>query len=309
MSLKAVKNKIKSIDKTRQVTKAMEAVSAVKMRKSQAVAISTRPYALSALKILRSISGAIEAAHHPLMTVRKVKRTLVVIVSADKGLAGSYGSALLKSTYKFLEKEGLSMDNTSLITVGKKAHEHFHKRGWTIIEHHERWSDKISFDMVSPVAQKVKTLYEAGDYDQAFIVSTHFISTLRQEVYSRRLLPVSFESVEEIVEGILPTHGKFSEMGKADVVPVREVTFEPSPEQILNELIPALFNIQIYHSVLEANASEHSARMIAMKNASDNAGDISRGLKLHFNKVRQSAITREVSEIVGGMESMKVIDK
>ena len=309
MSLKAVKNKIKSIDKTRQVTKAMEAVSAVKMRKSQAVAISTRPYALSALKILRSISGAIEAAQHPLMTIRPVKRSLVVIVSGDKGLAGSYGSALLKSAYKFMDKEKLTTMNTSLITVGKKAHEHFMKRGWTIIDHHEHWSDKITFDMVRPVADKVKVAYESGDYDQAFIVSTHFISTLKQEVYSRRLLPVSFESVEEIVEGILPSHGKFADIQKDDVAPVREVTFEPSPEQILNELIPALFNIQIYHSILEANASEHSARMIAMKNASDNAGDISRGLKLYFNKVRQSAITREVSEIVGGMESMKVIDK
>ena len=308
MSLKAVKNKIKSIDKTRQVTKAMEAVSAVKMRKSQALAINTRPYALAALKILRSISGAIEAAQHPLMSVRPVKRSLVVVISADKGLAGSYGAALLKGVYKFMDKHGLTSANTSLITVGKKAHEHFTKRNWTIIGNQEKWSDQITFAMVRPLAETVKQVYEKGKYDQVFVVSTHFISTLRQNVLSRQLLPISFESVESIVQGILPDKGKYSELTDGDATPVREVTFEPSPELILEELIPALFNIQIYHSVLEANASEHSARMIAMKNASDNAGDISRGLKLHFNKVRQAAITREVSEIVGGMESMKVVD-
>ncbi len=308
MSLKAVKNKIKSIDKTRQVTKAMEAVSAVKMRKSQALAINTRPYALSALKILRSISGAIEASRHPLLQVRPVKKTCVLVVSADKGLAGSYGSALLKNSYKFFSEKGLTKENTVLICVGKKANEHFQKRGWTIIDHYEHWSDQINFETVRPVAEKIKQLFETGECDQIFIVSTQFVSTLRQLVHARQLLPVSFKSIEEIVHEIIPEKGKFSELRNDEISETKEVTFEPSPELILTELIPVLFNIQIYHSVLEANASEHSARMIAMKNASDNAGEISKGLKLHFNKVRQAAITKEVSEIVGGMESMKVID-
>ena len=121
MSLKAVKSKIKSIDKTRQVTKAMEAVSAVKMRKSQANAIGMRQFALSALKILRSISGAVEAANHPLTTPREVKRTCVVVVSADKGLAGSYGASLLKEAYRFFDANGLTKENTGLIVIGKKA--------------------------------------------------------------------------------------------------------------------------------------------------------------------------------------------
>ncbi len=306
MSLKSVKNKIKSIDKTRQVTKAMEAVSAVKMRKSQGLAINTRPYALSALKILRSISGAIEAAQHPLMTVRPVKKTLLVIVSGDKGLAGSYGSALLKHAHKFIEEKKLTQANTAIIAIGKKAHEHFAKRGWTIVDHFEKWSDQVTFEIVRPLAEEIKNRYLKGEYDEIFIVYTHFISTLNQSVFVRQLLPVTFASVEEIVQGIVPARGKFSELAKKETAQTKEYTFEPTPEKILSELIPVLFNIQIYHSVLEANASEHSARMIAMKNASDNAGEISRGLKLHFNKVRQAAITREVSEIVGGMESMKV---
>ena len=309
MSLKSVKNKIKSIDKTRQVTKAMEAVSAVKMRKSQSSAIGIRPYATSALKILRSISSSIEAGNHPLTKERTVKRTLVVVVSADKGLAGSYGASLLKGAYKFFGEKGLTKENTDLVTIGKKANEHFTKRGWTIVSSHVHWSDNVSFASIQPLVEMAKDGFLSAKYDEVHIVYTNFVSTLKQVVYARKLLPMTFAGVEEVIRGITPEKGKFSEVGKdLDAPLVREYTFEPSPDVVLTELMPVLFNIQAYHSVLEANASEHSARMIAMKNASDNAKEISRGLKLHFNKVRQSAITREVSEIVGGMESMKVVD-
>lgn len=309
MSLKAVKNKIKSIDKTRQVTKAMEAVSAVKMRKSQANAISVRPYAVSALKILRSISGSIEAGNHPLTSIRPAKKTCVIIVSADKGLAGSFGSSVLKNAYKFIAEHELTPENSGLICVGKKGFEHFEKRGWNILGHYEKWGDQVTYESVMPLAEKLKTLFLAKEYDSVHIVYTNFVSTLKQVVYSRQLLPVTFLGVEEVIRGITPEKGKFSELGRdVDALPIKEYTFEPSPEEILNELIPILFNIQLFHSVLESNASEHSARMIAMKNASDSARDISRGLKLHFNKARQASITREVSEIVGGMESMKVVD-
>lgn len=311
MSLKSVKNKIKSIDKTRQVTKAMEAVSAVKMRKSQAAAISTRPYALSAFKILRTISGSVDIQNHTLLKKQTSGKTCVIIVSADKGLAGSYGSALLKAVYKFFDKEMLTKDNTELIVVGKKAREHFDKRGWNIPVHYERWSDRISFDDVRPIADMTKGRFEKGEYARVFILYTNFISTLRQEVRARQLLPLELSSVTEAIKGITPETGRYADLSKSldmESAPVPSVTMEPSPEVIMDELVPRLFNIQIYHSVLEANASEHSARMIAMKNASDNAGEISRSLKLRFNKVRQAAITREVSEIVGGMESMRVAD-
>lgn len=311
MSLKSVKNKIKSIDKTRQVTKAMEAVSAVKMRKAQAFALSTRPYALAALKILRALSGAIEAAGHPLLAVRPVRRTMVIVITSDKGLAGTYTSAIWKGVQRTFKERGLSSENSAVYAIGRKGHEHFTKRGYTIVGHEERWGDNVDFAMIRPLAERVKTLFLAGDYDNVILIYTNFISTLRQEVVTRTLLPLSFDAVAEAVKGITPERGRFAELAVDDaehtqVVP--EYSFEPTADTILTELIPALFNIMIYHAVLEANASEHSSRMIAMKNASDSARDISRGLKLYFNRVRQSAITREVSEIVGGMESMKVRD-
>ncbi len=308
MSLKTVKNKIKSIDKTRQVTKAMEAVSAVKMRKSQGSALAVRPFALAALKVLRNASSSIEATNHPLTVVRPVSRTCVIVVSADKGLAGSYGSSLFKETYKFMDSRGLTQENTHLVCVGKKAIEHFEKRAWTIVSRHEHWSDGIDFDVVGPLATQMSEGFLAGTYDEVFIVYTNFVSTLSQVVYARKLLPVTREGVEEVVRGIVPKSGKFSHVSEPEPVATRAYTFEPDAVSVLHALIPSLFHIQMYHSILEASASEHSARMIAMKNASDNAKEISRGLKLHFNKVRQSAITREVSEIVGGMESMRVVD-
>lgn len=306
MSLKSVKSKIKSIDKTRQVTKAMEAVSAVKMRKSQALAIGMRPYALAALTILRNVSGSIDAIKHPYLATGKGKKTLVIVVTSDKGLAGNYGSAVLKRFYRFLRDEGLSREDVALITIGRRGTEHFGKRCFSILSQYERWGDSVSLDDVGALVGIVEDAYRTGIYARVAIVYTNFISTLKQDVYVRTLLPISFESVEETVRGILPEHGKFAEMRTSDPAPiVREITYEPSPEAVLSELIPILFRIELYHSVLEANASEHSARMIAMKNASDNARDLSKALKLHFNKVRQAAITREVSEIVGGMESMK----
>lgn len=311
MSLKSVKNKIKSIDKTRQVTKAMEAVSAVKMRKSQAAALSTRPYALNAFRILRSITKSVDVLHHPLLTKKDTHRACVIIISADKGLAGNYGAALLKGVYKFFDKQAFKKDQLDLIIAGRKAREHFEKRGYNIVATYEHWSDRVSFNDVRPIAERVRQAFAASQYGHVYIVSTHFISTLKQEVHARMLLPLNFAAVEETIRGILPEEGKYADLrGPIDLetAPSPGVILEPSPETIMNELVPLLFNIHIFHSVLEANASEHSARMIAMKNASDNAGEISRNLKLAFNKARQAAITREVSEIVGGMESMKIVD-
>lgn len=309
MSLKSVKTKIKSIDKTRQVTKAMEAVSAVKMRKSQQFALSARPYAIAALKILRAASSSADARGHQFLKGNDSLRTLLIVVSADKGLAGSYGSALQKRVYRYMKDEGLDRERIDLITIGRRATEHFQKRGYTILAHRERWGDHILFEDIRPIAEAAAKRFADGTVGKVVIVYTNFISTLRQEAVVRELLPLSLDAVSEVIRGIAPVHGRYSQEN-ADFAEglVRDVVFEPSADTILEELLTALFDIEIYHAILEANASEHSARMIAMKNASDNAGEISRSLKLTFNKVRQASITREVSEIVGGMESMKVVD-
>jgi F-type H+-transporting ATPase subunit gamma len=261
---------------------------------------------------MRAVASSMETATHPLLTNRAIKRTLLIVISADKGLAGSYGSSLIKVIQKRLESDRLDPSNTDIITVGRKANEYFSKRGYTIKANYDHWSDQLKFDQVEPMSELVQELFLSKQVDRVIIIYTNFISTLVQEVFTHQLLPLVAGEVAEVIKGIVPRVGKWKNLGNTASEQSRSAhtnyVFEPNAEEITNELLRELFKIQIYHSVLEANASEHSARMVAMKNASDNAKEISRALKLQFNKVRQAAITREVSEIVGGMESMKVND-
>ena len=309
MSLKLVTEKIKSIDKTKQVTKAMEAVSAVKMRKSQAFALEARPYARTALNILKSLSKTADIETHPLAEVRPVRKSCFIVVTSDKGLAGSLNSNVIKKTEQMIKDQKLSREDVSIVAIGGRGKTHFEKHGYNIIASYEKWGDHINFEDISPLIEKIRPLFEEKHSDDVWIFYTNFVSTLQQEVYKRRVLPITSESVTEVVEGIVPDKGKFSKVDKNDKQ--KEETslktdpiFEPSAESLLETLIPVLLKIHIYHSVLEANASEHSTRMVAMKNASESATDILKDLRLSYNKVRQAAITNEMSEIVGGMESL-----
>ncbi len=308
MSLKSVKAKIKSIDKTRQVTKAMEAVSAVKMRKAQQYAISLRGYARSAFSILQGVSGSLDALTHPLLSTKEEKRIGLIVISPDKGLAGSLVGNIWKKATKFLMDKELKVENVIVFAVGRKANEYFGKRGFSVMTAYEKWGDIAHMEGIEPLAQKGEEAFLSGDLDAVYMIYTQFHSTLEQEVVVRKLFPISFESVGEIVKGIVPEKGRFTHIADQDRAPQANYTFEPSPASVLDAILPLLIRVQFFHAVLESNASEHSARMLAMKNASDNAKDLSRSLKLFYNKVRQAAITREVSEIVGGMESMKKND-
>jgi F-type H+-transporting ATPase subunit gamma len=305
MSLKSVKAKIKSIDKTRQVTKAMEAVSAVKMRKAQQYAISLRGYARSAFSILRGVSQSLDALQHPLLRVTPERKIGLIVVSPDKGLAGSLVANIWKKTSTFLMDKGLTTKDVAIFAVGRKAHEYFSKRGFELLATYDKWGDIAQMSGIDPLAQKAENAFLSKEVDAVYIIYTQFHSTLNQEVVVRELFPISFAHVDEVVKGIVPEKGKFSHLTEEESSHVPEYTFEPGPSAVLDAIIPLLIRIQFFHAVLESNASEHSARMIAMKNASDNAKELSRSLKLYYNKVRQAAITREVSEIVGGMESMK----
>jgi F-type H+-transporting ATPase subunit gamma len=305
MSLKSVKAKIKSIDKTRQVTKAMEAVSAVKMRKAQTYAISLRGYARSAFQILRGVSVAFDAQAHPLLVPRAEKRVGLIVVSPDKGLAGSLVGNIWKQVSRFFMDHDWKVEDVRVFAVGRKANEYFSKRGYTMATSYEKWGDIASMDGIEPLAKTAEEAYVNGELDAIYIIYTQFHSTLVQEVVTRKLFPISFEGVSDSIRGIVPVKGKFAELKKEEKRSIENYTFEPSPASVLDAILPLLVRIQFFHAVLESNASEHSARMLAMKNASDNAKDLSKSLKLFYNRVRQAAITREVSEIVGGMESMK----
>lgn len=303
MALKHIKLKIQSVKKTSTVTRAMEAVSAVKMRKAQERALGGRAYAAAALSILERLSGAQEIKVHPLAQ-QKEGKTLVVLITSDKGLAGALNSNVIRSTEKELESRGLNKDNVILIALGRRGGDYFLNRGYVVRAKHENVSDSISEEEMRFVTDTMIELHERGEITSALLSYMNFLSTFEQKPVVRQILPLTPELIREMVAGIVPARGKYAGIGKSKKHP-KTYTIEPDAASIIKVLMPRLLNIAVYHGLLEAKASEHSARMVAMKSATDKAKELARDLTRKFNKVRQAAITREVSEITSGIEAMK----
>lgn len=309
-SLKNIKQKIGAVNKTRQVTKAMEAVSAVKMRKTQEQALGARPYALAALTILKRVSSSIEKSRHPLTVLRSGKKTGVVVVSSDKGLAGSLNSAIIRAAERELKARGITPENSVFFGIGRRGADSFAKRGFDMKERHENVSDTVAEDTMRETTNQILALYTAGEISSCIIVYTNFLSTFEQKPVVRQLLPISSDAVAEIVAGIAPRRGSFASVSedgetKAETGASGTYTIEPSAQEVLAAVLPRLVNVVMFHALVEAKASEHSARMVAMKSATDKAGELAHDLTLAFNKARQAAITGEVSEITSGIEAMK----
>ncbi|MBU6310363.1 ATP synthase F1 subunit gamma [Patescibacteria group bacterium] len=302
MSLRDIKTKIRSVDRTRKVTKAMETVSAVKMRKAQQRALSGRPYARAALSILERLSPSLVTLAHPLTTARPVRRAGLIVVTSDKGLCGVLNAAVLKESERVIATLGLELKNIDLYVFGRKAAEYFGRRGYTLKSKFENISDDVSPSDLERISRDVVRSFEAGEIDAVRVVYTNFKSTFEQEALSHTVLPFSLEQFRDIVAGIVPQKGAYAE-ARPNPAP-RFYTVEPSESEVLGTLLPRLTTVFLYHMLLESKASEHSARMVAMKNASDKSRDLSKALTRVFNKTRQAVITREVSEIVGGIEAM-----
>lgn len=304
MSLRDIKTKIRSVDRTRKVTKAMETVSAVKMRKAQQRAITGRPYARAALTILERLSPSLTTISHPLTRTRIVRRAALVVVTSDKGLCGVLNTAVLKEAERVLRSLSLSTSEVDIYAFGRKAAEYFSRRGYELRAKFENVSDDVSLADLEAVTKSVVDAFEHEVVDEVRVVYTNFKSTFEQEAVSHTLLPLSLDAFKQIVAGIVPTKGVFSDT--APVVAPAYYTVEPTADSVLNALLSRLASVYVYYMLLEGKASEHSARMIAMKNASDKSRDLSKALTRVFNKTRQAVITREVSEIVGGIEAMAV---
>ncbi len=300
MALKLIKNKIKSTQRTSKVTKAMEAVSAVKMRKSQERALLGRPYAEAALRILERVSNTNDARRHPLFAPNNGPKHCVIIITSDKGLAGSLNSAVLKESTKLLET--FQKDSIDLICFGKKSYEYFLRRDYAIPKHFLNVRDEIEVQDLEEVVTLITETFMQKTYSTVHIVYQSFVSTFEQEAVMRQILPLKNSALREIVQGIIPKRGKFSEGSESPHVQAYHV--EPNQASVYWAIFPTLINIMVYHALLESKASEHSARMVAMKNATDKARDVTKELTLLYNKERQSVITAEVSEITGGIEAM-----
>jgi len=300
MALKQIKNKIVATLKTGKVTKAMEAVSAVKMRKSQQKAFTGRPYVHSAMRILARLSESSEGLAHPFAQKRTEGKTLLVIVTSDKGLAGSVNSAVLKKAEDFF-KINAQVDT---ICIGRKATEFATRQKKEILTSFTNVSDDVSLADVYTMAAQIMERFATAEYKNVFVLYQNFISTFEQEPTMRQILPLDPAEIQFTMQGIRPKQGKFSEaVMPADTTIVYQI--EPNAEEVLNALIPQLVQIMVYHALIESKACEHSARMVAMKNATDKSKELAKSLTLLFNKKRQAAITAEVAEITGGMEAMK----
>lgn len=303
MSLKNIKTKIQSVKKTSTVTRAMEAVSAVKMRKSQERAIKARPYARAALRMLGSVAGSHDAENHPLTKERESGKVAILLITSDKGLAGSLNSAVLRKTEKFISEEKLTQKDLVFICLGRRGYEFAIRRGYEVKEHHTNISDDIDENQLRQITEQVIHMQSRGITREVRVAYTDFRSTFEQEAAIHKILPLSLNVMRNVIASITPEKGKYAEEEKRSEIAT--YTVEPSPEEVFEALIPRLANIAVFHKLLESKASEHSARMVAMKNATDKAKEMAHDLTRTFNKIRQAAITREVSEITSGIEAMK----
>lgn len=307
-SLQTIKRRLRGVKSIGQITKAMELVAATKMRRSQEVALASRPYAYAALEFLANLSRITPDFVPPLLEKRPVEKTAVVLVASDKGLTGSFNSAVFRAFERLPELTRHSV-SSHYIAVGQKAVSYLGRRMGRVEQSFVKFGDHTKVEDVRPLADYLISGYLEKTWDRVLIIYTNFRSALRQDVVMRELFPVTFESLKKTAEEIIPREGKYAEKYGAQLFSEssarNEYLVEPSPEKVLSSLVPHLVRMQVYHIILEANASEHAARRMAMKNASDNASEIADTLTLEYNKSRQAGITRELTEITAGAEALQ----
>ncbi len=306
-SARAIKGRIKSTKNIQQITKAMQAVSAVKMRKSESAALRGRPYALHVLDILRKIekaTGKDIKSLSPLWNKNTSIKHCLVIITSDKGLAGAFNSNVIRKCESLIK----GYANTDIVAIGKKGRDHFTRKGVTVVKDFAGYGDVATLAEAQEVASFVIELFKSGNYSKIDIIYTNFISALKQRVIVRPLLPLNENDLEEVVQDIVPETGKYSHIKSHQSIKSPDYTFEPTPEDIVLGLVPKLVELEVFHAILEANASEHSARMVAMKNASDNAKEMIRVLTIKYNKERQAQITKELIEITSGKNALEAND-
>jgi F-type H+-transporting ATPase subunit gamma len=312
-SLKSLKIRINSYRKTGTVTKAMQAVSAVKMRKAQERALSGRAYAATSLSILERLSGTSDVKRHALLQTKTgpstklgMNKTCFVIITSDKGLAGSLNSAVIRKAEAEILRLNLNKGNVVIIGVGRRGAEYFATRGYDVKLKFENVADGVSEEETRMITDKVLNWHEDGEISTCIVAYTNFVSTFEQESVIRQIVPITPEMFSLMVKNIRPAKGKYSPVPADEKVAAPSVyTIEPDADSVLRILLPKLLNIAVFHAHIESKASEHSARMVAMKSATDKAKEMAGTYTRTFNKVRQAAITREVSEITSGIEAMK----
>jgi len=279
-NLKELRNRITSIGSTMKITSAMKMVSAAKLKKAQDAIVQMRPYASKLTEILQKASSTLDSSENAYGEDRDTNRTRMVVITSNRGLCGAFNSSVVKRAKAFMAD---SNDDFSIVAIGKKAGDAFKYDDRLVERNIELW-DNINFEAASEYAQKLMDGYLAGEFDKVVLVYNAFRNAAVQEPTAEQMLPISIDT-----EGPVDT---------------TEYIYEPTKSEILEDLIPTSLKTQFFASLLDANASEHGARMTAMHKATDNAKALQGDLKLEYNKARQAAITNEILEIVGGADAL-----
>ncbi len=284
---RAIKRRIKSVKNTRKITKAMELVAASKMRKAvNAVALS-RPYSKLAWNTVRSISSHVDTSLHPLLRLRsELKSVLLLLITSDRGLAGGFNTNILRKTRETIKNlgEGVEMQT---ICIGKRGADAMKRMNLPIMASFQEITNNTKFEEVLPIGRLVIHEFTSEKFDKVLVAYTDFVSAVTQTPLIIELLPLGKEEETE------------------SIAEVADYTFEPSPEIVLNKILPRLVETMVYQAVLESAASEHSARMMAMRSASDAAGEMIDDLTFTFNQARQAGITQEIAEISSGKAALE----
>ena len=298
VNTKTIKRRIRSVSNTRKITKAMEMISAVKMRRAVSNVLATRGYASFAWEMLTEIAEKTDVNLHPLLSKRDIKKVGVILITSNRGLAGGFSSRLLQEVHNFVTKKTGEKAEVEIILSGRQGRKIHYKFGHKVAAEFDKYDLTTKIDEIMPIAQLATKEYIEGKYDLVVVAYTDFASALRQIPRLKQILPLE-NKADEMLGGT--TSDKKLEVSVARL----GYKFEPNPRAVLDILLPRLVEMQVYQAVLESDASEHSARMMAMRNASDSAKEIIKELNYSYNKARQSAITQEISEIVGGAAALE----
>jgi len=287
-NLRDLRRRTKSVKNTQQITSAMKMVSAAKLRRAQDAILSARPFAKKMLEVLNSLATRADAEAHPLLRAREPKNIDVIVISADKGLCGSFNANIMKKAETFLGD--VDSDVLDLQLVGKKSRDYFKRRAYNIRHEFVDIFRELTYDTAGAVARPIIERYSDPESDErvdaVYLIYNEFKNVMQQDVVVEQLLPIQkleFEKPEEEIDYI----------------------YEPTADEIYDAVIPRHVEYQVWHALLESAAAEHAARMTAMENASKNASELIQQLTLTMNKVRQATITREILEIVSGAEAIK----
>lgn len=292
-STQEFRRRIKSVNNTKQITKAMEMVASVKMQKSIKAITDARTYVQNSWNMFLKLAKLTLAENHPLLNPKGNGKTAIIFVTSDRGLCGSYNAETLKKLISYTKNLPQKAD---IIAVGKKGAEYVKSYDLgNLVASFDGLESNISFEDIIPISSLSNGEYLKGSYGKVVVIYSHFVSSLKQTPVIKQILPIKKEHID------LPELWEQTDE-KADEI---EYKIEPNPNEILERLLYRFLRLQVYGAVLEANASEHSARMVAMKNATDNAGNLIDDLTLTYNTIRQNSITNEIAEISAGAESMK----